>query len=750
MLGMLSNPRPNGSIYMGKTKPRVLIFSLAYFPLVGGAEIAVKEITERLGVFCFDLITLKFERSHVSHEVRGDVNVYRIGGGKGLFPVRAFLLARRLHRQKKYRVTWSIMAAYAGFAALFFKFFNPRIPLLLTLQEGDSEEHILKRVGLFYPLWKLIFKKADYIQAISKYLADFARRHGATCSIEVVPNGVNPQIYADYTRIYADKDTRTIITTSRLVYKNGIDTLIRVCALLKAKSYKLKAIIVGDGPDRSKLEKLATDLNVADKVKFVGQVDPEEIPKYLSGADIFVRPSRSEGLGNSFLEAMAAGLPVIGTRVGGIPEFIKDRETGLFCDVDNPGDLAQKITRVLDDDKLYQRLSESGRKLVEESYSWENISEKMRRIMDKLPKKKLLLATGIYPPEIGGPATYAALLKKELPSRGFDITVLPFRVVRSWPVGIRHFFYFIRAFQLCLRHDLVLAQDTISVGLPSLLAAKLSGRKLIIRVPGDYVWEQSVQRFGVKDSIDDFQNRKYGFRVESLRKIQKLVVGRADVVITPSKYFQKLVSGWVRDQNKVKVIYNGIDINIKNQKPNLKNTNQKSKIIISAGRLVPWKGFSFLVELMRDLPEWKLIIAGDGPEYENLKSQISNLKLDNQIKLLGQIPRDELMQKMQEAEIFVLNTHFESFSFQVVEAICLGLPVVATKIGNLDEIIDDGINGFLVEPDNREQFLDAIKKIESDNGLKHTISRNAVAKAQSFSIENTVNNLCTVLNKIAS
>ena len=114
-----------------KNKPRVLIFSLAYFPLVGGAEIAVKEITDRLGGgFDFDLITLGFDRSHASHEVMsqevkshevmGGVSVYRVGGGKLVYPLRALMLALRLHRRKRYRASWSIMAAYAGFAALFF------------------------------------------------------------------------------------------------------------------------------------------------------------------------------------------------------------------------------------------------------------------------------------------------------------------------------------------------------------------------------------------------------------------------------------------------------------------------------------------------------------------------------------------------------------------------------------------------------------------------------------------------------
>ena len=174
---------------------------------------------------------------------------------------------------------------------------------------------------------------------------------------------------------------------------------------------------------------------------------------------------------------------------------------------------------------------------------------------------KLLLATGIYPPDIGGPATYAVLLEKELPKHGISVEIVtygPAGVSRSIPKGLRHLIFFFKCWLAAFKSDIVLAQDTISAGLPALIASKLSGRKFLIRVPGDYVWEQSVQRFGVKDSIDDFQNKKYDWRVEFLRSVQKFVVGHADVVITPSKYFGSLVSKWVKDSSKIHVIYNGI------------------------------------------------------------------------------------------------------------------------------------------------------------------------------------------------
>jgi glycosyltransferase involved in cell wall biosynthesis len=106
------------------------------------------------------------------------------------------------------------------------------------------------------------------------------------------------------------------------------------------------------------------------------------MPQYLHISNIFIRPSRSEGLGNSFLEAMAAGIPVIATPVGGIPDFLKDGETGLFCEVDNPRSIAQKVEKLLKDKESREYIVKNARKMVEEKYQWEAIAERMKEIFE--------------------------------------------------------------------------------------------------------------------------------------------------------------------------------------------------------------------------------------------------------------------------------------------------------------------------------------------------------------------------------
>ena len=371
---------------------------MAYMPFVGGAEIAIKEITDRLD-HDFTCFTYRFDREWPKQERIGKIDVVRIGRGrlrphdyygqffkKIFYAFQAWRVAEKHHREQRLDSIWAMMASYAGMAALFFKLRHPKLPLLLTLQEGDSESHILRRVGIFYPLWKMLFKKADRIQVISHYLADFARRHGATCPIDVVPNGVKID---QFKNMQIDKlisnEFPVIITTSRLVHKNGVDTLIQAAGELKTRyNLKFAVKILGSGPDEQKLKKMARDLKVENEVKFLGHVDPDEILAHLAKADIFVRAARSEGLGNSFLEAMAAGLPVIGTNVGGIPDFLKNNETGVFTEVADSKDLADKIKLLLDDNDLRYRLIKNGRELVLKDYSWDNIAHNMDNIFNSL------------------------------------------------------------------------------------------------------------------------------------------------------------------------------------------------------------------------------------------------------------------------------------------------------------------------------------------------------------------------------
>jgi glycosyltransferase involved in cell wall biosynthesis len=362
------------------SKRRILIFSLAYHPVVGGAEVAIKEITDRIPEAEFDMVTLRFDREHKSFERMGNVNVYRINSSKNLFPFKAFLFASQLHRDRRYKTVWAMMANWAGFAAVFFKMRYPHVRYVLSLQEGDPLPYIERKVRPVWPLFKKIFVKADTVQAISRYLSDWAKKMGHAGPVLVIPNGVDAEKF-DGKPI--EHKGVVLITTSRLVEKNGVGDVIES---LMDLPHKVKFRIVGSGPLLPKLSARVKELMLEDRVEFVGFVDQRGIPKLLHEADIFIRPSLSEGMGNSFIEAMAAGLPVIATPVGGIPDFLVDPDrtpnrapTGLYVEVRDPKGIARQVERLMGNPQLRETLIANGKRLAREKYDWDLIADEMKR-----------------------------------------------------------------------------------------------------------------------------------------------------------------------------------------------------------------------------------------------------------------------------------------------------------------------------------------------------------------------------------
>lgn len=390
-------------------KKKILIFSLSYFPrFVGGAEIAIKEKTDRMSDIEFHMVTLRYDSILPKVEQVGNVLVHRIGftrhnptmGDLHTFPIHfnkylfqflAAWKAHTLHRRYRYDATWAMMAHSCGVPAAIFKLFHPRVPFVLELQEGDPPEYIER---LMRPLWFLFsraFTSADVISVISTFLGRWAKRRGFAGEPTLIPNAVNTKHFSqEYTKHEIDEVKNTlrkgtgdvyIITTSRLVHKNAVDDMIRALSLLP--SY-IHFIVLGIGPDEAMLKKLASDLGVAPRVQFVGQKSHSDLPKYLKACDIFIRASRSEGMGNSFVEAMAAGLPVIATQEGGIADFLFDekrnpdkRTTGWAVDKDSPDQIARAIKDIMVNPEKVLAVVRTAKEMVIEKYDWDLIAKDM-------------------------------------------------------------------------------------------------------------------------------------------------------------------------------------------------------------------------------------------------------------------------------------------------------------------------------------------------------------------------------------
>ncbi|QQR82374.1 glycosyltransferase family 4 protein [Candidatus Campbellbacteria bacterium] len=399
-------------------KPRrILIFSLMYSPFMSGGELAPDEITRRISKedIHFDLIALRADRRLSEVEQVGNVTLHRIGPAKekitflelGRFPwylikvlyiPLAVLKARQLMRKRTYDAYWCIMTNMGFVPVILRMFFGDKTPFVLTLQDGDTREHIVerKRIKFFGRLFRHIFTDAACVQAISRHLAVFAKDMGYPGEPSIIPNGV---AVAEYINAPSDaivgvtqelekkKGEIFLVTTSRLVEKNGLGDVVAALPLLDVS---IRFVVLGDGPLLHELQKQAERLGVRDRVVFLGNVSRELVPAYLHASDIFIRPSLSEGLGSSFLEAMAAGLPVIATPVGGIPDFLFDIEeydekaTGVFCQPHNPESIAFAVKRLIKDVGMRQKISQNGRALVLEKYDWDLVARSMKEVFEQV------------------------------------------------------------------------------------------------------------------------------------------------------------------------------------------------------------------------------------------------------------------------------------------------------------------------------------------------------------------------------
>ena len=392
---------------------KILIFSLAYYPkFIGGDAVAIKEITDRTPPkdIEFHMITLRFDSMLPKVERLGNVMVYRIGFGKKdvgtrqtytplfyiskiLFIPLAVLKAIRLNRQHHFDGLWAMMS-YMVFPIVLMRLFGFKTPFILTLQEGETYERVFKS-WYIVPLLSLLdygFRHATVVQTISNFLGEWARRRGFEGPLEVIPNGFNSSAlthgYLPHEldelkkKLGIKQDEIVLVTVSRLVKKNAVDDVIRALPFL---SRRVRLLIVGGGPDEEELKKLAHDRKVSSQTIFVGRVDTSETTKYRKISSIFIRPSRSEGMGNSFVSSMALGLPVIATQEGGIADFLFDAKrdpgqptTGWAVDTDSPEQIAEAVDDILDHPEKTKKVIETARNLVLTKYNWDTIAKDMQ------------------------------------------------------------------------------------------------------------------------------------------------------------------------------------------------------------------------------------------------------------------------------------------------------------------------------------------------------------------------------------
>lgn len=235
-------------------------------------------------------------------------------------------------------------------------------------------------------LRKAAVSEVDAFFPVSHYTADLLHDLGVSRErLHVVPNGTDPDHFRPHNSTSVrDRlglgDRPVLLTVGRLVRRKGVDTVLRALRQIASSLSDVQYVVVGTGPDRNRLEALATQLGVRERIHFVGRVSHEDLPLFYSTADLFVMPAREdppdvEGFGLVFLEANACGTPVVGARTGGIPDAIVEGETGLLIPPSAPEKLAQSVLDLFSNPDQLLALGKQGRKRVLRTSSWDHVAE---------------------------------------------------------------------------------------------------------------------------------------------------------------------------------------------------------------------------------------------------------------------------------------------------------------------------------------------------------------------------------------
>lgn len=240
-----------------------------------------------------------------------------------------------------------------------------------------------KRAGL-----GLALRNADAVIALTK---DMKREIQKICNREiiVIPNGIDLERFQNLSReearnkLQIKADDKIIIFVGSLRPVKGVKYLIKAMKIVRQKEPNARLILIGNGEEKQDLVKLTGDLNLGNLITFVGQIPNEKVPEYMAASNVFVLPSLSEGFPLVSLEAMACGLPIVVSRVCGLPEIVEDGKNGFLVESGNPEQIAEKVLLLLEDDELRERMSRNNKEKVKD-YTWEGVIGRLERIYEAI------------------------------------------------------------------------------------------------------------------------------------------------------------------------------------------------------------------------------------------------------------------------------------------------------------------------------------------------------------------------------
>jgi glycosyltransferase involved in cell wall biosynthesis len=358
---------------------------------------------------------------------------------------------------------------------------------------------------------------------------------------------------------------------------------------------------------------------------------------------------------------------------------------------------------------------------------------------------RVVVVSGIWPPDPGGPASHAPALADFLAERGYAVEVVTTAdvapEVRSYPVTwaarrspLRHVRSVLLVRAAARRADVVYATSMIR---RAAIGARLARRPLVVKLVSDEVFERAMRSGRYVGTLDEFQRVEGGGRMRFLRATRTAALKGARHVFCPSSYLRDVALRWGLDAGRVTVLPNPAPaIPPMPTRDELRaELELDGDVLVFAGRLGPQKAVGVLLEALGQVSCVSLVIAGDGPERPALERRAAELGLESRVRFLGSVPRETVLRLFRAADASVLPSAWENFPHTIVEALAVGCPVIATAVGGVPEVVRDGENGLLVPPGDSAALAAAFERFFGDASVRERLRDAAARSVEGYSEE---------------
>ena len=342
---------------------------------------------------------------------------------------------------------------------------------------------------------------------------------------------------------------------------------------------------------------------------------------------------------------------------------------------------------------------------------------------------RITVLPGIWPPDVGGPATHAPELARFLIGRGHAVRVVTMAsappterpcpvttIDRGRPFPLRYGELTLRAAGAARVTDVVYASATYAAAAGASVGAH---RPLVAKLVSDPAYERA-RRWGLfAGTLEEFQQAG-GRRLLALKRARTWSLRRAETLVVPSRYLAEIALGWGLERDRLHVVPNPAP-------PAREVTTTTRQGLVFAGRLTRQKAMHVAIDALAYVPDARLTVIGDGPDRGRLEQHARSAGLNGRVRFVGSLPRDEVLDALAGAEVAVLSSDWENFPHAAVESLAVGTPLVATAVGGVGEIVVDGVNGLLVPPGSPEAFGHALERLLGSPELRARLSDGARA-----------------------